>query len=46
MKELSIKEARNLQAGGISVAAFAAIASCISFAIGIVDGIVRVIRCN
>lgn len=46
MKELSIKQAKNLYAGGLSAAAWTAIISGISFVIGIFDGITRIIRCN
>ena len=46
MKELSIKQAKSLYAGGLSAVAWTAIISGISFVIGIFDGITRVIRCN
>ncbi len=46
MKELSIKQAKELQAGGLSAAAWAAIVGGVSFVIGIFDGITRILRCN
>ncbi len=46
MRELNNNQAKKLYAGGLSAAAWAAIVSGISFVIGIVDGIVRVIRCD
>lgn len=39
MKELSIKQAKSLYAGGLSAAAWTAIISGISFVIGIFDGL-------
>jgi hypothetical protein len=46
MRELNVKEARKMYAGGLSAAAWAAIVSGVSFVIGIFDGITRIIRCN
>lgn len=46
MKELSVKQAKTLYAGGLSAAAWAAIISSVSFVIGIFDGITRTLRCN
>lgn len=46
MKELSIKQAKQLYAGGISAAVWAAIVGGVSFVIGIFDGITRTLRCN
>ena len=46
MKELSVKQAKEFKAGGLSAAAWAAIVSGISFVIGIFDGITRTLRCN
>jgi hypothetical protein len=46
MKELSIKQAKDCYAGGITAAGYAAIVSGISFIIGIFDGWVRVLRCH
>ncbi len=46
MKELSVNQAKQLYAGGLSAAAVAAIISGISFVIGIFDGIARTLRCN
>ena len=46
MKELSANQAKELRAGGLSAAAWAAIVSGISFVIGIFDGITRTLRCN
>lgn len=46
MRELSLKEEKSLHAGGLSAAAFAAIAAGISFVVGIFDGITRVLKCH
>ena len=46
MKELNINQAKQLYEGGLTAAAWAAIVGGVSFVIGIIDGIVRVIRCN
>ena len=46
MKELSIKQAKSLYAGGLSAAAWTDIISGISFVIWIFDGITRILRCN
>lgn len=46
MKELSVKQAKSMYAGGLSAAAWAAIIGGVSFVIGIFDGITRVLRCN
>ena len=41
MKELSVKQAKTLYAGGLSAAAWAAIISGVSFVIGIFDGLIK-----
>ncbi len=46
MEELSVKQAKELTAGGLSAAAWAAIIGGISFVIGIFDGFTRTLRCN
>ena len=46
MRELSLNEEKNIHAGGLSAAAFAAIAAGISFFVGIFDGITRTIKCH
>jgi hypothetical protein len=46
MKELSNNQTKQLYAGGLSAAAWAAIVSGVSFVIGIFDGITRTLRCN
>lgn len=46
MKELSTNQAKQLYAGGLSAAAWAAIVGGVSFVIGIFDGITRILRCN
>ena len=46
MRELSIKEKNEMYAGGLSLLSFAAIASGISFVVGIFDGITRVLKCH
>ena len=46
MRELSIKEKSEITAGGLSFFGFAAIASGISFIVGIFDGITRVLKCH
>lgn len=46
MKELSLKDSKKLYAGGLSAAAYAAIAAGISFLVGILDGISRPFKCR
>lgn len=46
MRELTLKEKNEIMAGGLSALAFAAIASGISFVVGIFDGITRVLKCH
>lgn len=46
MRELSLKEEKNMYAGGLSAGAFAAIAAGISFFVGIFDGLTRVLKCH
>ena len=46
MKELNLKEAKSLYGGGLSAAAYAAIAAGISFLVGILDGITRPFKCR
>ena len=46
MKELDIRDAKNMYAGGLSAGACALIASGISFIIGIFDGITRPFKCR
>lgn len=46
MKEISIKEAKNTYAGGLSAGIYAAIAAGISVIIGFFDGISRPFKCR
>ena len=46
MKELSIKEEKNIFAGGLSAGIYAAIVAGISFIVGIFDGVTRPFKCR
>ena len=46
MRELSLKEQKEMKAGGFSALIFGAIAAGVSFVAGIFDGITRVLKCH
>ena len=45
MKEINTKQAKELYGGGLTAIGYAAIISGVSFLVGILDGIVRTVRC-
>ena len=46
MNELNNKELKNIDGGGINIGAIVGIAAGITFLIGVIDGIVRPLKCN
>jgi lactobin A/cerein 7B family class IIb bacteriocin len=46
MEQLNNKELQNIYGGGISFGFIFAIAGLITFAIGILDGYIRPLKCN
>lgn len=46
MKEINNNELKNIDGGGISFSAIVGIATGITFLIGVIDGIVRPLKCN
>jgi len=46
MKQLSVKELENINGGAIKWGVIAAIGAGITFIIGVIDGIVRPLKCN
>lgn len=46
MKELNVKEMKNINASGLSAGAVAAIGAGIAFIIGVLDGYTRPFRCR
>lgn len=46
MREMSIKETKEMYGGGLSAGAYALIAAGISFLVGIVDGVTRPFKCR
>ena len=46
MKNLNDKELRKIDGGGINIGAIVGIAAGITFIIGLIDGIIRPLKCN
>ena len=46
MKKMSDKDLMCIEGGGISIGAIVGIATGITFLIGVIDGIVRPLKCN
>lgn len=46
MKNLTNEELKNVNGGGINIGVIAGIAAGITFLIGIIDGIIRPLKCN
>lgn len=46
MKNLNDKELMNVNGGGINIGLVVGIAAGITFLIGIIDGIIRPLKCN
>lgn len=46
MKNLTNEELKNVNGGGINIGVIAGIAAGITFIVGIIDGIIRPLKCN
>lgn len=46
MKEISNSELKCIDGGGVNIGAIVGIAAGITFLIGVIDGIVRPLKCN
>lgn len=46
MKNLNDKELMNINGGGVNIGAIVGIAAGITFLIGLIDGIIRPLKCN
>lgn len=46
MRNLTDNELKNISGGGISIGAILGIGACITFLIGLIDGIIRPLKCN
>ena len=46
MNEMTNKELKNVDGGGINIGAIVGIIAGVTFIIGVIDGIVRPLKCN
>jgi len=46
MKNLTIKEMKNINGGGFNVGLWVGIGAGVSFIIGLIDGLIRPLKCN